>query len=421
MLEALQIVVACSLVLLTAPLFFDLAICIVGNLFRVRKAHPLEKLPIRLAVIVPAHDEEVMIARTVASIRAAMGSATVSCATAGGQALHSIAQSSLPESSGRTATALYVVAHNCTDATAAIAARAGAKVLELNDPAQGGKGSALRFGFAAALAAGANAFLVVDADSSVSCNLIAATRAALVEGSEATQCRYELELPASTRPHPITRLRALAFRGMNVVRPRGRSGLRFSAGLFGNGFALTAETLARVPFQANSIVEDMEYHISLVRHGLQVDWIGDAFVHAPLAARGAAQTTQETRWEGGRMGVARHTTLPLLRNALRGDWRAVETLADAWGLPLARAILALCVLALLPGDWSHLYALGCGVIALVYVLQAAWLGPEPRRDLLALLAAPLYLARKAVLTPLVLINSRRRAQWTRTRREAPLP
>jgi len=421
MLQGLLIAVAGCLVLITAPLFFDLAICIVGNLFRVRKAHPLERLPIRLAVIVPAHDEEIMIARTVASIRAALSSANLSYSVKGGQSLHSIAQSPQAGSPGSTGTPLYVVAHNCTDSTAAIAARAGAQVLVLNDPAQRGKGSALRYGFAAAQAAGANAFLVVDADSVVSCNLLVATQAALVEGSEATQCRYELEVPASSRPHPIARLRALAFRGMNVVRPRGRSGLGFSAGLFGNGFALTAETLAQVPFHADSIVEDMEYHISLVRHGLQVDWIGEALVHAPLAARGAAQATQETRWEGGRMGVARHTTWPLLLNALRGDWRALETLADAWSLPLARAILALCVVVALPGGWMHLYALLCVAIALVYVLQAAWLGPEPMRDVVALLAAPLYLIRKAVLTPLVLLNSHRRAQWTRTRREAPLP
>jgi hypothetical protein len=191
--------------------------------------------------------------------------------------------------------------------------------------------------------------------------------------------------------------------------------------LFGNGFALTIDTLDRVPFQANSIVEDLEYHTSLVSHGLQVDWIGEASVHAPLAPRGAARASQETRWEGGRLGVARYTTGPLLRSVLRGDWRALETLADTLSLPLARGVLALLPIGAMPGDGLHLYALACLGIAVVYVLQATWLGPEPVRDLVALLAAPLYLIRKAVLTPWVLLNSRRRAEWTRTRREAPLP
>ena len=102
--------------------------------------------------------------------------------------------------------------------------RPGREVLELNNPKLRGKGAALRHGFAAALAAGANAVLVVDADSVVSANLIAATRAELEDGAEATQCRYELEMPADGSGRPMARLRVLAFRGMNVVRAQGTRG-----------------------------------------------------------------------------------------------------------------------------------------------------------------------------------------------------
>ena len=99
-----------------------------------------------------------------------------------------------------SAAPIFVVAHNCSDATAAVAAQAGARVVELKNPTLRGKGAALRQGFEAALAAGANAFLVVDADSVASRNLLAATRAMLEAGAAATQCRYELELPATGRP-----------------------------------------------------------------------------------------------------------------------------------------------------------------------------------------------------------------------------
>jgi hypothetical protein len=43
------------------------------------------------------------------------------------------------------------------------------------------------------------------------------------------------------------------------------------------------------------------------------------------------------------------------------------------------------------------------------------------RDLTALAAAPLYLLWKAVITPLVLRQSRSRAEWARTKREVPQP
>jgi len=386
---------AVAMALSATPLFFDLALCIAGNLFWPRRPGGVRRA-ISLAVVVPAHDEESMIARTVLSLKAA----------------------------GSTS-AIFVVAHNCSDGTAKAATDAGAQVVELNNPKLRGKGAALRCGFAAALDAGANAVLVVDADSVVSSNLIAATRAMLEQGAEATQCRYELEIPGpgaqAGHAHPLARLRALAFRGMNVLRARGRAGLGFSTGLFGNGFALTAALLERVPFNANSIAEDVEYHTRLVEEGVQVYWTGDAFVHAHSPASSAAQATQEARWEGGRLHVASRATRRLLTALLHGHWRALETLADVWSLPLSRGILALLLTLFLAVHWLHVFALVCAAIALLYVVQAALLGNEPMRDLASLVAAPLYLIWKALITPLVLRQSRSRAEWARTKREAHLP
>ena len=96
-------------------------------------------------------------------------------------------------------------------------------------------------------------------------------------------------------------------------------------------------------------------------------------------------------------------------------------LAEAWSLPLSRGILALLLMAFLPVQWLHLFALAGAALAVVYVLEAVFLGAEPWRDLAALAAAPLHLIWKLAITPLVLRQSRRGAEWTRTRREAQLP
>jgi cellulose synthase/poly-beta-1,6-N-acetylglucosamine synthase-like glycosyltransferase len=383
-------VLAVVMAVFATPLFLDLAMCLVGNLLRARKPRTGEARLIRMAVVVPAHDEEKLIARTVRSLKAA-----------------------------DAATPIYVVAHNCTDGTASEAAEAGAHVLELDNPRLRGKGAALRHGFAAALADGANALLIVDADTVVSSNLIEATRATLANGAEATQCRYELETPASSSP--LSRLRALAFRGMNVLRARGRAGLGLSTGIFGNGFAVTAAALERVPFSANSIAEDVEYHTKLVEGGVQVYWVEEAHVFAHLPASSAAQATQEARWEGGRLRVASRATGRLVSALAHGRWTALETLADVWSLPLSRGILALFLTAALPVLWLHVFAMVCGAVALLYVLQAALLGAQPALELRALVAAPVYLSWKALITPLVLRQSRSRAEWARTKREAPQP
>jgi cellulose synthase/poly-beta-1,6-N-acetylglucosamine synthase-like glycosyltransferase len=383
---------AIAITVLIAPLFLDLTLALVGNLVRRPAAHGATGNSIRLAVIVPAHDEEQMIARMIASLLAA-----------------------------DHATPVFVVAHNCSDCTAAEAAKAGARVLELANTSLRGKGAALRHGFQAAAAEGVNAFLIVDADSVVSANAIAATRAALEQGAPATQCRYELELPSTGPVRPMARLRVLAFRGMNVLRARGRAALGFSCGLFGNGFALTAETLARVPFTADSIAEDLEYHTKLACEGMRVRWVEEASVYAPLSHPGKARAHQEARWSGGRFSVARLTTFRLLAAILRGRFRACETLAEVWSIPLSLGILSLIVAATLPVYWLREYAAVCAVITLLYVIEAALIGNDPVRDLNALAVAPLYLAWKAAITPLVLIQSRRHAAWVRTKREVPKP
>lgn len=399
---------AAAMAMLTAPLFADLAVCIVGNLRRRTKAAVPRVREIRLAVVVPAHDEETMIACTVGSLLQA-GCVPSSSYNVGDSAR---AAWGVP---------VIVVAHNCSDKTAALAANAGARVVELNHVMMRGKAVALRCGFEAARAAGANAFLVVDADSIASPNLVAETSAALERGAAATQCRYELELPASRPATSLERLRVLAFRGINVLRARGRAGLGFSAGVFGNGFAIADVTVRQVPFTVDSICEDLEYHVQLVLARQRVEWVEDAFVHAPLAPVRSAQVSQEARWEGGRMHVATRATAKLLASVARGNWRACEMLFEAWSLPISRGILVLVLAAGLPVHWLHAFAIAGAALVIAYVLEAVYLGDNPWRDFAALAVAPLHILWKLAITPLVLRQSRGGAEWARTQREAQAP
>jgi hypothetical protein len=76
------------------------------------------------------------------------------------------------------------------------------------------------------------------------------------------QVRYTtLNADASLR----TRLMNVALMAFNALRPRGRERIGLSAGILGNGFALAAETLRPGPYTADSVVEDLEYHLLLVR------------------------------------------------------------------------------------------------------------------------------------------------------------
>lgn len=337
----------------------------------------------RLFAVIPAHNEERLIAQCVRSIL----------------------------DNSPAAVEVVVVAHNCTDATAAIAEAAGATVLVLNG--EGGKGAALNHAFGYARDAGADAALIIDADSIVAPNLTTAVMARLAGGARALQCRYQVaNVNATTR----TRLMALAFLGMNILRPRGRDRLGLSCGIFGNGFALSMSTLARVPYAANSVVEDLEYHLHLIRAGIRVEFVDEATVFGEMPETKQGATTQRARWEGGRMLMRRQWRGPLLVQVLQGRWRMLEPLLDLLALPLASEVMLLIAAVILPLGWSRTYGLVGLAAAVLYMLVAAFLGPEPAATLRALAAAPGYMAWKLMMIPKTRAASRQNAAWVRTKR-----
>lgn len=341
-----------------------------------------------LAVLIPAHNEEALIGRCIRSVQAAADSSTE----------------------------VLVVAHNCTDATTVEAEAAGARVLLLSDPGQAGKGCALRYGFAAALAGPSQAVLVIDADSVVCAGLIAAVRQKFLRGAQALQCRYEVNNPQQSER---TKLMTLAFQAFNVIRPRGRERLGLSAGILGNGFALHRETLARIPYGADSVVEDLEYHLTLVRAGIRVEFIDTAAVRGEMPVSDQGARTQRARWEGGRQRMMRRWVPRLMADLLHGRVRVVEPLLDLLTLPIATGAILLLVAACLPIAWLRLYALAGFLVLIAHISVAATCGSSFWGTLRILANAPAYIFWKLWLIPEIWRTSRANSPWMRTERDTP--
>ncbi len=388
---------------LSLPLFADLAIVLLGNAVATLRRPPRGVANRQwnglLGVVIPAHNEAKMIARTVKSVETSADAAVQGC-------------------DGSRRAVMTVVAHNCTDGTVESAREAGAEVVELRDDGRDGKSAALRAGFAHARGFGCDAIAVIDADSMVNLNFVAAMESALASGSEVLQCRYEQTACDGVPVSDGQRMRMLAFRGMNVVRGRGRAALGWSSGIFGNGFVLRLALLERVPYEARSIAEDLEYHAELVAQGGLVRWVDAARVTAALADTKAAQDSQETRWEGGRLRVARTAGPRLLGAALRGNLRAGEALLAVLSLPFSLGVAMALVSVALPVVWSREYGLVCIGISALYVAAAAQMGEEPAREWRALRAAPALALRKLMLVPRIVAQADRRAVWVRTGRES---
>jgi cellulose synthase/poly-beta-1,6-N-acetylglucosamine synthase-like glycosyltransferase len=382
---------ATLLALLTVPGTCELSLLTAGALlFRDRPppAHPWQS-PVRsLAIVVPAHNEGTVIERCVVSL--------FKCTR--------------PEN---VDVRLIVIADNCSDDTPEISRRVGAEVLVRIEPDRKGKGFALRFAFERLLREGTDAILIVDADSVVDPNLLTETIRWLDSGADGVQARY---LVLNSAESIRTRIMNLALMAFNVVRPRGRARLGFSAGIFGNGFALTRSTLEAVPYCAESIVEDLEYHLQLVRHGRRIAFANAACVKAEMPSEGASAASQRSRWDGGPLGLAARVLPGLVSELCRGNSRVIEPILQMLLLPLGFHVALLILLAAIPFAFTRWLAIGSVSIVAAHVGTALYLGGGGTSELIALAAAPWYIAWKLVVLPDILKCTRRDSKWIRTQR-----
>jgi len=344
-----------------------------------------------IAVVVPAHNEAAGIRRTVENLLA--------LATHDG------------------ATSVIVIADNCTDATAEIAHKCGARVLERHDLSHCGKGYALDFAFHHLLKEDFVAFAVADADSLAEANFISSLRKHFGAGALSLQTRYTVLNPGdNTR----TRLAEIALAAFNVLRPRGRDRLGLSVGILGNGFALRREVLQQVPYTATSVVEDLEYHLKLIANGYRVEFANDTCIYGEMPGGKQGQNTQHARWQGGRLRMLIEHGPVLASKVLWGQSRFIEPLADLLLLPLAYHVLILCMSLLLslvqPSPVTAFVALGSLAVIFLHIMLAFHSSHLPWQRLSILIHIPAYLISKIRMIATTLSAARRGSTWVRTNR-----
>ncbi len=356
-----------------------------------RRKAPAPATTTTFDVVVPAHNEAAGIAATVESLLAV----------------------EYPTDRRR----IIVVADNCTDDTAQHARAAGAIVLERQHATERGKGYALAFAYGKSLADGiADVVVVVDADSSVSPNLLSAFSARFAAGAEVLQAEYGVRnANASWR----TRLMVIALTMFHTVRSLGRERRGVSCGLRGNGMAFSAAALRRVPPRAFSVVEDVEYGIALGLAGIRVEYVAEAHVLGDMPTSSRASRVQRARWEGGRLALLSAHAPSLLR---AGGRIPLDLLLDllvpplttlaafilvGLGLSLASALAGVTGVAPL-GAW-----LMASALLSVYVIRGMVLSGTGLRAVRDMLWLPVFMLWK--LTAIVAPRGRA-GEWVRTPR-----
>ncbi len=269
----LALIVALALLLAATVSLFIQALAM--TLKREKPETVAEERP-SCVVLVPAHDEAGGIARAVCGLVAELG----------------------PNDR------ILVIADNCSDCTATLAAAAGAEVLVRTNTRLRGKGHALSDGLRHIRdnpGLSAPIVVFVDADCRFGPGGLSALVSSCARYDAPVQCR-NLMVCAPDRPGK-SRLSEFAWRVRNDFRPAGYARLGLPCQLFGTGMAMPARLATPDRFATGHLTEDLLIGIEAAIAGSPPRFVREAslFSYFPDTETGAAQ--QKKRWVQGHLAV----------------------------------------------------------------------------------------------------------------------
>lgn len=374
--------------------------CVLGALYK-PQAPPLSAAEgRRVAVLMPAHNESAGIALTISGL--------------------------LPQLSA--ATELWVVADNCSDDTARIAAQSGkhVHVLERHDAARRGKGYALAYGLDRLAADPPDVVVIVDADCQVSAQGIARLAQRALAVNAPVQADYVLT--PSARPSGRSVVSALAFVVKNRARPRGLAALGQPCLLTGTGMGFPWAVLRMAPPTDDNLVEDMVMGLELAHLGHAPRLCPDVCVTSALPEGEKAAAGQRKRWEHGHIAtLLTHCPRLFAQGVMNARMDLIALALELCVPPLSLLVLMLvaatfvCAVAAILGASSapltlcviSFFGIGAGVLAGWLAYGRELVRP---RDLMAI---PLYVLWKLPLYFSFFTKGKQQA-WERTdRSETP--
>lgn len=278
---------------------------------------------LHVAILIPAHDEELALPKAMASIAAAdYPSELVS---------------------------VHVVVDHCTDGTEALARQYGAACTVRRDFVNRGKGHALADGFAALVPSRPDAVLILDADCRISPGLLKRLDAECATGATVVQAAV---VSSCTPGNPVSIVAAIGAAFDNRMAAAGDRLGRFVP-LRGTGMLFTRDIVERFPWTQFGLAEDAEYGSTLRRQGVPIRFVAGESVTCEAPPHPRAFLGQRRRWRAS-------LRVPQAPWPIR--WLVSKPLI------LAHLLLtAIAVLAFAPEDWSVIWLLVLtGMTAAIY-------------------------------------------------------
>lgn len=349
------------------------------------------------AILIPAHNEEVLLPGLLASLAALQ----------------------YP----RDKYTVYVVADNCTDTTAQLARETGwVHVFERFDDSKRSKGHALRWLMQQLEEKQLihDAYIIIDADAIVDRNFLQAMARELAQGARVLQGDSAV---TNAYESPSTVMRLIATSLFYHIRAIGRNAIGGSSTLNGNAMCMSRAILERYPWQAYSLSEDYEYYLNLVQHGERVRYVPDAIVSTYMPTSFKAMRTQDIRWESpiGNGTPLWHIVARLVRVGIQNhNFVSIEAVFELLTPPLsflAGSTFLLCVASLLLRSQLALLISFLLFVGLVYYVgTGVYFLRLPRKAYKVFLYMPGFILWKLWVI-LVLTRSKKSPnQWVRSSR-----
>lgn len=369
-----------------------------------RKDRPFTQIQLhRYAILIAAHNEEKVLPHLLASI----------------------GMQDYPED----LITVYVVADNCTDATAKAAHDHGAKVFRRNNKTQIGKGYALRYLFRQIDATDGldsfDCFLIFDADNLLRYDYITQINQAASDGYEAF-CGYRNSKNFGS--NWLSAGYALWYLHESTHLNRSRMNIGMTCAVSGTGFGFTRQLLERMGgWNFCTLTEDLEFNAWCATGGIKIGYCHDAVLYDEQPITFSQSWHQRTRWTQGVIQVSLKYAGAYLRGIFKGGWVSYASFEAAtlslWGLALAACSsitsLLLAFLSLgLPGLLGKLMAaLGFSYISLLLMgaltLMTEWkrIQATKRQKILSVFCFPVFML---TAVPIALAAPFQRFRWTPT-------
>ena len=256
-----------------------------------RKAEKKNYTPTKkFAMIVAAHNEEVVIGKLIESM--------------------------LNQNYPRELFDIFVIADNCTDNTAKIARKYGVYVYERFNKEQKGKGYALEWMFDKIfnMKKKYDAVAIFDADNLVSKNWCREINSKMLEGYKVVQGYIDSKNPNDSW---IAASYSIAFWTQNRMYQLARANVGLSNQIGGTGFAIDIDVLKKFGWGATCLTEDLEFSCKLILNNEKVGWAHDAIIYDEKPLTLKQSWVQRRRWMQGFTDVASRYFFKLLKKGIK--------------------------------------------------------------------------------------------------------